>query len=60
MRSTSVPLDRSLALAAVGGDRGFLAELAGILGAACPTLLESIRASLAVGTFARRRGAHVS
>jgi len=42
-------LDRSLALAAVGGDTGFLAELAGIFEAACPTLLERIQRALAVG-----------
>lgn len=51
MTSASDPLDGSLALAAVGGDRGFLAELAGILGAASPTLLESMRASLAAGNL---------
>jgi HPt (histidine-containing phosphotransfer) domain-containing protein len=42
-------LDRSLALAAVGGDTGFLAELAGIFEAACPTLLERIERALATG-----------
>jgi HPt (histidine-containing phosphotransfer) domain-containing protein len=42
-------LDRSLALAAVGGDTGFLAELAGIFEAACPTLLERIQRALATG-----------
>jgi HPt (histidine-containing phosphotransfer) domain-containing protein len=42
-------LDRSFALAAVGGDTGFLAELAGIFEAACPTLLERIQRALAAG-----------
>jgi HPt (histidine-containing phosphotransfer) domain-containing protein len=42
-------LDRSLALAAVGGDTGFLAELAGIFEASCPTLLERIQRALAAG-----------
>jgi HPt (histidine-containing phosphotransfer) domain-containing protein len=42
-------LDRCLALAAVGGDSGFLAELAGIFEAACPTLLERIQRALATG-----------
>jgi HPt (histidine-containing phosphotransfer) domain-containing protein len=42
-------LDRSFALAAVGGDTGFLAELAGIFEAACPTLLERIQRALATG-----------
>ena len=42
-------LDRSFALAAVGGDAGFLAELAGIFEAACPTLLERIQRALAAG-----------
>jgi HPt (histidine-containing phosphotransfer) domain-containing protein len=49
MRLASDALDRSLALAAVGGDSGFLAELAGIFEAACPTLLERIQRALAVG-----------
>jgi HPt (histidine-containing phosphotransfer) domain-containing protein len=44
-------LDRSEALAAVGGDVVFLAELTGILRAACPTLLEDMRASLAAGNL---------
>lgn len=51
MESASDLLDRSLALAAVGGDQGFLAELAGIFSAACPTLLESVRAQLAVANL---------
>jgi HPt (histidine-containing phosphotransfer) domain-containing protein len=42
-------LDRSLALTAVGGDAEFLAELAGIFEAACPTLLERLQRALAVG-----------
>jgi HPt (histidine-containing phosphotransfer) domain-containing protein len=49
MRLASDALDRSLALAAVGGDSGFLAELAGIFEAAYPTLLERIQRALAVG-----------
>jgi HPt (histidine-containing phosphotransfer) domain-containing protein len=49
MSLASDALDRSLALAAVGGDSGFLAELAGIFEAACPTLLERIQRALAVG-----------
>ena len=52
MGLASDPVDRSLALNSVGGDKAFLSELAGILGAACPTLLESTRASLAVGNLA--------
>jgi HPt (histidine-containing phosphotransfer) domain-containing protein len=44
-------LDRAQALAAVGGDTGFLAELAGILEAACPALLDDIRVSLTKGDF---------
>ncbi len=42
-------LDRNQALAAVGGDTRFLAELAGILEAACPKLLKDIETSLALG-----------
>ena len=42
-------VDRDRALAAVGGDRSFLAELAGIVGAACPILLERVQAALAAG-----------
>ena len=49
MKSASDVLDRSLALAAVGGDTAFLAELAGIFEAACPTLLERIQRALATG-----------
>jgi HPt (histidine-containing phosphotransfer) domain-containing protein len=49
MRLACDALDRCLALAAVGGDSGFLAELAGIFEAACPTLLERIQRALAVG-----------
>ena len=53
-------LDRAAALASVGGDKAFLAELAGIMGAACPTLLESTRASLAAGNLAAAaRTAHL-
>ncbi len=44
-------LNRSEALAAVGGDMVFLAQLAGIFRAACPTLLEDMRASLAAGNL---------
>jgi hypothetical protein len=44
-------LNRSEALAAAGGDMVFLADLAGILRAACPTLLEDMRASLAAGNL---------
>jgi hypothetical protein len=51
MKSYYDLLDRSEALAAVGGDRVFLAELAGILRAACPTLLEDMRASFAAGNL---------
>jgi len=42
-------LDRTQALAAVGGDTRFLAELAGLLEAACPTLLNDIETALARG-----------
>jgi HPt (histidine-containing phosphotransfer) domain-containing protein len=49
MELATRPLDRAQALAAVGGDTGFLAELAGILEAACPTLLDDIQVSLAIG-----------
>lgn len=41
--TTSYILDRSRALAAVGGDSRFLSELAGIFEAAYPTLLEGIQ-----------------
>jgi len=49
MELATRPLDRAQALAAVGGDTGFLAELAGILEAACPALLDGIQVSLAIG-----------
>ena|SRR5215831_3713981 len=49
MRLATDVLDRSRALAAVGGDTGFLAELVGIFEAACPTLLERIQRALAAG-----------
>jgi HPt (histidine-containing phosphotransfer) domain-containing protein len=49
MKLACEALDRSLALAAVGGDTGFLAELAGIFEAACPTLLDRIQRALATG-----------
>ena len=47
MKSPSESWDRSRALDAVGGDVEFLRELAGIFCAACPTLLNSLRESIA-------------
>ena len=60
MKSECDPLDFCSALRAVGGVKAFFAELAGIMGAACPTLLESTRASLAAGNLpAAARTAHL-
>ena len=44
-------IDRTRALANLGGDTVFLAELAGILEAACPALLDDIRDALAHGNL---------
>lgn len=53
-------LDSTLALASVGGDVEFLAELAGITEAAWPTLLQSIREALADGDLPRaQKAAHL-
>lgn len=53
-------LDCFEALASTGGDTGFLAELAGIFDAACPTLLERIQHALAEGDIAAAvRAAHL-
>ena len=49
-RSVEV-LDSTSALDSVGGDLGFLAELAGITEAAWATLLQKIREALAEGDF---------
>jgi HPt (histidine-containing phosphotransfer) domain-containing protein len=58
--TTSNVLDRSQALAAVGGDSRFLSDLAGIFEAACPTLLKGIQRALAAGDFlAAARAAHL-
>ncbi len=43
--------DRASALWSVGGDRDFLAEVAGLFQAAWPALLREIRAGLAAGDF---------
>lgn len=42
-------LDSASALASVGGDLEFLSELAGLIQAAWPTLLDKIRQNLAAG-----------
>jgi HPt (histidine-containing phosphotransfer) domain-containing protein len=42
-------LDRSVAVASVGGDLEFLSEIAGLVQAAWPTLLGDIREALAAG-----------
>jgi len=49
MELATQELDRTQALAAVGGDTRFLAELAGIFEAASPTLLNNIESSLTLG-----------
>ena len=47
MESAPFQLDRAQALATVGGDTEFLAELVGIFEAACPVLLNDIQVALA-------------
>jgi len=42
-------VDQRLALASVGGDREFLSEVAGLVQAACPTLLSDMGRALATG-----------
>jgi len=49
MEQTLEILDRTAALAGVGGDREFLSELLGIFRAAWPTLLHDIREALVMG-----------
>jgi HPt (histidine-containing phosphotransfer) domain-containing protein len=49
VEENSQVLDRTLALASVGGDREFLSEVAGLVQAAWPTLLGDIRHALAAG-----------
>ncbi len=49
MEQTSEVLDSASALASVGGDADFLREIAGLVQAAWPTLLDDIRGHLAAG-----------
>jgi HPt (histidine-containing phosphotransfer) domain-containing protein len=49
LEENSEVLDRTLALASVGGDQEFLSEVAGLVQAAWPTLLAETRQALAAG-----------
>jgi HPt (histidine-containing phosphotransfer) domain-containing protein len=49
LEENSEVLDRTLALASVGGDREFLSEVAGLVQAAWPTLLSDVSQALAAG-----------
>jgi len=49
LEENSEVLDRTLALASVGGDREFLSEVAGLVQAAWPTLLGDLGQALAAG-----------